>query len=239
MLHEASSIFKAIEKAWEQSGKPEIFSIKILEQGKQGFLWFGGRPAIVSITYDPKQQSLRSTQNKPHNNQRQQERKQQPQAHSQQRPSQSLRTPQQPVKHEPLRTVGITPKEKTSTPARQELRTKNTLTPNLANNPVHHQSLQEQSIWTQELADQVTTWLQEFATIITGSQVPFTVTMENKNLHIAFAQGLLDNKENEKNLFMSFAYLLIQALKKKCKKKLRGFHLLITSPASHRDVESI
>ena len=52
MLHEASSIINAIEKAWTESGKPSEFTIKILEEGQKGFLGFTKRPAIVSITFN-------------------------------------------------------------------------------------------------------------------------------------------------------------------------------------------
>ena len=52
MLHEASSIISAIEKAWTESGKPSEFTIKILEEGEKGFLGFAKRPAIVSITFN-------------------------------------------------------------------------------------------------------------------------------------------------------------------------------------------
>lgn len=52
MLHEASSITKAIEKAWIESGKPAEFTIKILEKGEKNFFGMSKRPAIVSITYN-------------------------------------------------------------------------------------------------------------------------------------------------------------------------------------------
>src|SRR5258708_17435903 len=56
MLHEASSVIKAIEKAWIESGKPLEFTINIHEVEEKNFFGFTKRPAIVSITYDPRKQ---------------------------------------------------------------------------------------------------------------------------------------------------------------------------------------
>ncbi|MBM3886375.1 hypothetical protein FJ364_00455 [Candidatus Dependentiae bacterium] len=54
VLHEASSILKAIEKAWEASGKPSEFNVKVLEQGEKKLWVFTSKPAIVSISFDQK-----------------------------------------------------------------------------------------------------------------------------------------------------------------------------------------
>src|SRR5262249_23155390 len=64
MLHEASSVIKAIEKAWIDSGKPLEFTINIHEMGEKNFLGFTKRPAIVSVTYDPKKQSSKIIEKK-------------------------------------------------------------------------------------------------------------------------------------------------------------------------------
>ena len=54
MLHEAPSIQKAIEQAWTAAGNPSEFTIKVLDAGEKGLLWFVKRPAIISISYEPK-----------------------------------------------------------------------------------------------------------------------------------------------------------------------------------------
>src|SRR3990172_11151897 len=58
MLHEASSIMKAIEKAWNESGQPTEFTVKVLEEGEKGFLWFSKNPAVISLSFDPKKQPI-------------------------------------------------------------------------------------------------------------------------------------------------------------------------------------
>src|SRR3989304_9153035 len=54
ILHEGASIVKAIEKAWKESGKPSEFTVNVLEVGEKNFLGLTKRPAVVSISYDPR-----------------------------------------------------------------------------------------------------------------------------------------------------------------------------------------
>lgn len=51
LMHQSSDVSKAISEAWEQSEKPEIFTVKVIDPGKKGFLGFSHRPAIISFTY--------------------------------------------------------------------------------------------------------------------------------------------------------------------------------------------
>ncbi|MCF7900240.1 Jag N-terminal domain-containing protein [Candidatus Babeliales bacterium] len=64
LVDEASSIFKAIEKAWTRAGKPRSFSVKVYEEPQSGFLGFNTKPAKVGIFYDE-----REVQNTPHKQQ--------------------------------------------------------------------------------------------------------------------------------------------------------------------------
>lgn len=52
LIEEASSIIKAIEKAWEQAGKPQSFSVKIFEEPESNFLGFNKKPAKVGIFFE-------------------------------------------------------------------------------------------------------------------------------------------------------------------------------------------
>lgn len=55
LLHSSSDIFKAINEAWQQSESPEVFTVKIIDPGKKGFLGFSHKPAIISFTYQQNQ----------------------------------------------------------------------------------------------------------------------------------------------------------------------------------------
>jgi predicted RNA-binding protein Jag len=53
ILQEANSIERAIDKAWNEAGKPKEFTIRVLDEGERNFLGLSRRPAIVSIFYKP------------------------------------------------------------------------------------------------------------------------------------------------------------------------------------------
>lgn len=53
ILQEDSSVVKAIEKAWNQSGRPSTFTVNILNFEEKGLFGFLKQPAVVSVAYDP------------------------------------------------------------------------------------------------------------------------------------------------------------------------------------------
>jgi hypothetical protein len=243
VLHEASSILKAIEKAWEASGKPSEFNVKVLEQGEKKFWVFTSRPSIVSISFDPRHvakvqapsnnrnrrpvnqnSNTNSTQDKllsgtspqldsmSRNNPRgrnQQNSRQQGQS----TPSRNQNSPQQRQQQNPVRST----QPQQQQPARQQQQ-------------IQHGSSNSElsSGWTPELAQFTTKELKGILHIM-GITVPFQDKIDQKTLTITFSQAPLDNKEDARLLYISLSYLLIQLTKKQEKKKLRGFHLVITS----------
>jgi len=64
LVEEASSIAKAIEKAWERAGKPQAFSVKIYETGEKNFLGFTKKSAKVGIFFE--EEIARSNDRRPH-----------------------------------------------------------------------------------------------------------------------------------------------------------------------------
>ncbi|MFA6527065.1 MAG: Jag N-terminal domain-containing protein [Candidatus Babeliales bacterium] len=221
MLHEASSVIKAVEKAWKDSGKPKEFTVTVLEQGEKNFLGFTKHPAVVSITYDPHRQGQRT--NRPSNVQRQHPKE----AQSQQKGNRvSLGDTKNRLQNNnrPLRNQA----EPTQLP----------MTPR----PVADQrkDQQEYTTWIPEWADLISGWLKEIMLPMGMGNIPFSYKIDRRVLTITFEQNLLDQAEEERILFISLSYLLIQFLKKKYKKKFRGFHLLIHSKARpHNDNQEL
>lgn len=52
LVHEATSIAKAIDQAWHIAGCPERFTVKILEQPERNFFGFTTRSAKVALLYE-------------------------------------------------------------------------------------------------------------------------------------------------------------------------------------------
>jgi predicted RNA-binding protein Jag len=60
ILQEGSSVLKAVEQAWSTAGKPQEFTIKVLESESKNFLGITTKPAIISITYEAKNQFVKT-----------------------------------------------------------------------------------------------------------------------------------------------------------------------------------
>lgn len=216
MLHEASSIVKAIEKAWTESGNPSEFTIKVLESGEKGILWFSKKPAIVSITYDPKRQTVFKSAPTASKN-ASIEKKQTPPINKQPWPAR----PQQPARgqrdfaEKPQAHMLKQPKQhfKAQVNTQEKIQTPNT---------------PEALGWTPEFITHILASLKELTGIL-NIDTPPTTRVENKTLFISFPKKILHSADEEKMLFISISYLLMQFLKKKCKKKLKNFHLVLTT----------
>lgn len=236
VLHEASSILKAIEKAWEASGKPSEFSVKILEEGERKFWFIANKPAIVSISFDQKhvaKQQFPSKGRKPHSN-------------SQHSTSTQERLLNGGRQHPQTDTQVRGNRNNLKNDAHLEKNTKNQRPPQMhAKQPAPQQGFpakpQQQvqtqksqlqteafNAWTQEQSDFVAQELREILAIM-QIVVPFSQKMDQKTLTITFETQPLENKEDARMLFISLSYLLIQATKKREKKKLRGFHLIVNA----------
>ena len=51
IVEEASSIFKAVEKAWERAGKPADFSVKIFEDSQRSFFGLTKKQAKIGLFF--------------------------------------------------------------------------------------------------------------------------------------------------------------------------------------------
>ena len=54
IMEQASSITKAIEKAWNRAGNPEEFSIKIFQTEERNFFGMTTKPAKIGIFFTEK-----------------------------------------------------------------------------------------------------------------------------------------------------------------------------------------
>ncbi|MBU1007607.1 Jag N-terminal domain-containing protein [Candidatus Dependentiae bacterium] len=207
LLVQASSVERAVEKAWATAGMPTEFTIKVHDFGKKGFLGITKKPAIISIVYEPQRQT--SISRAP-----QQQKPQRPQQTQQQRPPQQTRQPRQP--HQ------ARPEARQQRP--KELLPKKTL-PTQAPTPT---PVQPKIFWTDTLIDDITSWLTEITKTI-GLPSSFKVESDKKILTITFDSDVMPSQDEERLLFSGLSYLLIQFLKKKHKKKYQGYRLMLTS----------
>lgn len=86
----------------------------------------------------------------------------------------------------------------------------------------------ESSFWTQELLDEASQWLKGALKEIKRDSVPFETTPKDHLLRITFAQSILNDGKKDQQLFRSFAILLLQTLRNRFKRPLRGFKVHIS-----------
>ena len=230
MLYEASSVMKAIEKAWAESGNPSEFTVKVLEREEKNFFGFTKKPAVVSIAYDPRKQQLEKNNDK-----------------SRDRRGSGRNDVRHDARNEkPLRQNSF---DKEVSPQRKDghasQNTKQVSQPQsqVQAQPQRHRFVEKEPVkpvekpqsdmiegWTPELVDQVVIWMKEMLAIM-SIQSKATTKIDRKALMVNFDNALLDSPEDERLLFINMSFALIQFLKKKHKKKFRGFHIIIQSRA--------
>jgi predicted RNA-binding protein Jag len=232
MLHEASSIVKAVEKAWADAGKPTEFTIKVLEAGEKNFLGLSKRPAIVSITYEPKRQQTRQQESG--------------RAQGAVAPRANAKNTPAP---KPTRPLNVGNKDQIRPlPSREPARQQEQLRPQ--QKPVQQQKPSNEVGKEQQDVDQAAllVWQDEFVAFIAkelkellgtwGVKQTFSSKIDKKMLTITLEEHLLDDVVEERNAFMGFSYLLIQFLKRHYKKKFRGFQLIITVKKTTNDADA-
>ena len=82
--------------------------------------------------------------------------------------------------------------------------------------------------WNPELVKDLNNWIDELVKLM-QLKTTFTLTVNQHLLKIIFNSPVVENANDERLLFSGLAYLLMQFLKRKYKKKFGGHRLAITS----------
>jgi predicted RNA-binding protein Jag len=81
--------------------------------------------------------------------------------------------------------------------------------------------------WTPELIQGAKAWVDMLLRRIDRSSVPFSVTAKNYMLTVQFSRPVFEDRRKEQAFFRSTSYLLLQALKNKYKKGLKGHKIIV------------
>ena len=214
LLQEASSVQKAIDLAWEAAGKPQTFTVKVLDLGSKNFFGWSKTPAIVSIAFEPVTATSSRVFNQPQSGQRSQ--------HSKFGAKESGRKVQG---HHPAKYDGTTENLKSHEPKVRQPQKQHTSAEK--GEGVVREVVAPEG-WTQENVSDISSFLQEVLNLM-GSTVAFTTLFEKQILTITFARPVVDDQESERMLYASLSYLFIQFLKKKYKKRFKGFRLMFAA----------
>ena len=87
---------------------------------------------------------------------------------------------------------------------------------------------QERVIWTPEMIKESQQWIKGILTIIKRPEVSFNTEVSHYQLRLTFNKPVEQDLEKSRLLFRSFSVLLMQTLRHKFKRPLRGFKIIIT-----------
>lgn len=207
VVEEASSVAKAIEKAWTRVGKPADFSIKVLELEQKNFLGMSVKPAKVGIFFQAPLEKERATVRPEHT----------PRPERKERHDRADRQDKVPFKSERAeRPMHSAPSVKDSN---REQRGR--------------KGAPEQSStsarWSDAMVHAVRTWLETTMRLIGKEDCSFETQVHNYHLKIIFSKSIFDDREKERNFFRIASYLIMQALRTSSKEGFRGFKILMSS----------
>ncbi len=228
MLQEAPTISKAIEKAWNEAGKPREFTVKVLEHGVRTMLGFTKHPAIISFMYDPNMVTERKALPP----------RQKPQPSRQQQPRDSRRPA-------PARRGSPSTRERVEVSASDRAKPRPVRRPAEPKQPrperetkpqpqrsqkaeVEREMAVTETGWSEQWSGDIKGWLDELVGII-KIETPYELKSDGRTLKVHFSETLFTDAEDERMLYSSLSYLLMQSLKKKYKSKFRGFRIVLGS----------
>ena len=210
LMQEASSLIKAIEKAWENAGKPKEFSIKVFEEPKKNFIGMTVQSAKIGIFFDEKS-PLKKIEKE--------EIKKREQVSAKNISSAQVKQYEQPQISERNR-----PQQKAM--VQQQAPRRERVVEQRAQQPEAYQAHKE--VWSQEMIDIVSTWLKGMLAHLNRSQVTFTIQPSAYQLNVIFNAAINQAPEKDQQLMRSFALLIMQTLRHSLKRPMRGFKIMLT-----------
>ncbi|HBS47995.1 TPA: hypothetical protein DEO28_02730 [Candidatus Dependentiae bacterium] len=205
ILQEDSSIAKAVAKAWQKAGEPKEFNVKVFSKEEKNFFGFVKKMAVVSLSYDFNVFS-KSTN------------KSQPKAYINTDKSSVLPGNAQKFKdNKPVPAQAPYKKQQYQGEEKQN-----------SNSSQNDSAAFAYGKWNNDLVKDVNNWITELVNLM-NLKSTFTVSVNQHLLKIIFDKPVIENVNNERLLFSGFAFLLMQFLKRKYKRKFGGHRLAITS----------
>lgn len=92
-------------------------------------------------------------------------------------------------------------------------------------------STKERVFWTDEMIESTRSWLNTLLANLACQNVQFQLEPKRYYLTVSFDKPVRETKEKEQLLFRSCAYIIMQMLRTKMKKQLRGLKVVLKSPA--------
>jgi predicted RNA-binding protein Jag len=250
IIHEASSLGKAIDQGWEKAGKPQEFTIRVLEEAERGFLGFTKRSAKVAIYFEEHvskpqrgERSQRSnyqerdaersagpTKNRTrdsrdeHSRPERNERPERQRREQPRRDNRDNRENQERAEHtRAARDAAVTRNaEKAAYRAEHEFER----TAESSSQAPRERTRQIQ--WAEPMNEFAKNWLRDAAKNLGVDDVGIDVMVDGMAMRITIDRRLLTDAERERKMLTSWSILLLAAIKRAYSVGLRGHKIQIS-----------
>jgi len=254
IIEQASSIMKAIEKAWDQAEQPKEFSIKIFEKEERNFFGMSTKPAKVGIFFGDKVTahekplskprpeikecrpenrnnkpavsplSRKTAENKPKaaaqktptSPKTSEDRGHKTHSHSEQPTPRPSAKPVQQHPHtniEKNRKTAVDTEEKSSFTKATDDRPRRT-----------------PAAWNDIMIGTTHNWLKKTLALMGMTSIDFNSEVAGKNLKLTFNKPLITDPMHEKQLFRSFAHLIMSSLRNQYKQEIKDLKVILIRP---------
>ena len=224
IIEQASSIMKAIEKAWDQADKPKDFSIKIFEKEEKNFFGMTTKPAKIGIFFTDKPTTHDKSTIKPRSEIKEcrDEVKQQP-LHKQQ--------PQPVVKPQPARPEQQSRPEQSRIIVPKKPVYQRELNPSATKQEdISEKPRRISATWNDTMIQSTESWLKKTLSLMEMNGINFTTEIAGKNLKLTFNTPLIADVMHEKQLFRSFAHLIMSSLRNQYKQEIKDLKVILIRP---------
>lgn len=233
IIEQASSIMKAIEKAWDQAEKPKEFSIKIFEQEERNFFGMSTKPAKVGIFFGDKPTTHEKPTSKPRQEikecrpeVRENRPKPTPPAPHQHKAQPSHHRPEHPARPAAPATPSLKPAQSRAHVAPEKIQ-KPTLDPEKSSEDKPRRA---PAAWNDTMITTTHNWLRQTLSLMNMPSIDFSSEVTGKNLKLTFNTPLIADAMHEKQLFRSFAHLIMSSLRNQYKQEIKDLKVILIRP---------
>ena len=231
IIEQASSIMKAIEKAWNQAEKPKEFSIKVFEQEERNFFGMSTKPAKVGIFFGG---DKTATHEKPTFKPRQEIKECRSvfaKASTDKSSSSKVFPSTEEEKNAAKPTVQKTQSQKQHMPQTQTIKPrveKQIQTPEATTTKERIRRIS--TTWNDTMITTAHDWIKQTLTLMGLPAINFNSEVAGKNLKLTFNVPLIADPMQEKQLFRSFAHLIMSSLRNQYKQEIKNLKVVLIRP---------
>lgn len=228
-MEEASSIAKAIEAAWIRAEKPAEFSVKVLEEPEKNFFGLTSKSAKIAFIFNDEKASHKRKHKQTAYTQTFAETP----VYEKQAPKDrhvSQKHEKQPVaKTEMLQEKGRHQKKNIEKQTKQR-----DVAPQVKKDPIVREKTEptekkQKVMWSPDMIDIARSWLSNFLEVIDKKSISFDMDPKRYYLLINFNTPLRTDKQQEQTLFRGASHIIMNVLRARLKKPLRGFKIVLKS----------